>query len=327
MRGEEPAMAAPEDGIEQVDVRTMWKHETLDFTPWLAKNLHLLGDTLGMELEPIQTEVPVGQYYLDILAREADDGALVAIENQLEETDLSHLGQLITYATGCGAHVAIWVAPEFGYEHAQALHRLNEWTNERIRFFGVKVDVIKKAGGVPTPRFRKVVYPGGWSKEATLPSGEMPPTKRRHHEFFQPLVTKLLGEGFADKAVQYFDHTGRIFPSRLNPAIGYSVSFYRDSAWVSLHLQTEDKEINKQLFEELKVDQKQIERRVDAGPDPDWQWLSRDRDSFSTINIRRDGSIDDPPEKLEANRAWMLDLLPKLKEAFDPRLAEALGSK
>ena len=187
-------MATPEDGTELVDVRTKWKHEGLDFTPWLAKNLHLLGDTLGMELEPVQTEVPVGPYYLDILAREADDGALVAIENQLEETDLSHLGQLITYATGCGAHVAIWVAPEFGYEHAQALHRLNEWTNGRIRFFGVKVEVIKKAGGVPTPRFRKVVYPGGWSKEATLPSGEMPPTKRRHHEFFQPLVTKLHGE-------------------------------------------------------------------------------------------------------------------------------------
>ena len=320
-------MATPDDGMKLVDVRTMWKHEALDFTPWLADNLHLLGDVLEMKLESIRTEEPVGPYSLDILAKVADEEILVAIENQLEETDLSHLGQLLTYATGCGAHVAIWVAPEFGYEHAQALHRLNEWTNGRIRFFGVKIEVISKADGAPTPRFRKVVYPGGWSKEATLPSGEMPPTKRRHHEFFQPLVTKLLGEGFADKAVQYFDHTGRIFPSRLNPAIGYSVSFYRDSAWVSLHLQTEDKEINKQLFEELKVDQKQIERRVDAGPDPDWQWLSRDRDSFSTINIRRDGSIDDPPEKLEENRAWMLDLLPKLKEAFDPRLAEALGSK
>ena len=131
-------MTVPEDGIEQVDVRTKWKHEGLDFTPWLAKNLHLLGDTLGMELEPVQTEVPVGPYYLDILAKEAGEGVLVAIENQLEETDLSHLGQLLTYATGCGAHVAIWVAPEFGYEHAQALHRLNEWTNGRIRFFGVK---------------------------------------------------------------------------------------------------------------------------------------------------------------------------------------------
>ena len=40
-------MTVPEDGIEQVDVRTMWKHEALDFTPWLADNLHLLGECAG----------------------------------------------------------------------------------------------------------------------------------------------------------------------------------------------------------------------------------------------------------------------------------------
>ena len=329
MREGELAMAAPEDGIEQMDVRKKWKHESLDFTPWLAKNLHLLGDALGLKLEPVQTEVPVGPYFLDILAREADEGVLVAIENQLEETDLSHLGQLLTYATGCGAHVAIWVAPEFGYEHAQALHRLNEWTNARIRFFGVKLELIKKAsGGHPEPRFRKVVYPGGWSKEVTLRSGEMPSTKRRYYEFFQPLVTKLLGEDFADKAVNYFDHTGRFFPSRIDPNIGYAVFLYGDnSAWVTLHVRTEDNELTKHLFDELKVDQEQIERSVDAGPHPEWQWLRYDRYAFSTINIRIDGSIDDSPEKLEETKTWMLDLLPKLKEAFDPRLAEALCSK
>ena len=46
--------------------------------------------------------------------------------------------------------------------------------------------------------------------------------------------------------------------------------------------------------------------------------------SFSSINVRRDGSIDDPPEKLDETRAWMLDLLPKFKEVFDPRVADVL---
>ena len=55
-----------EDEIKQVDVRTKWPHEALDFTPWLAKNLHLLGDALEMKLEPVQMEVPVGPYFLDI---------------------------------------------------------------------------------------------------------------------------------------------------------------------------------------------------------------------------------------------------------------------
>ena len=321
-------MTAPEDEIEQVDVRDKWEHEALNFTPCLAKNLHLLGDALDMKLEAIQTEAPVGPYFLDILAREADEDVLVAIENQLEETDLHHLGQLLTYATGCDAQVAIWVAPEFCYEHAQALHRLNKWTKENIRFFGVKVEVIKKASdGQLEPRFRPVVYPGGWNKEVTLPSGEMPATKRKYHEFFQPLVTKLIGEGFADKTVQLFDYTGRFFPSRFDENTGYAVSFWKNGAWVSLHIQMEDTKLTKRIFDELMARRKVIERSVEAGPAPDWQWLRHDNFTFSSINVRRDGSIDDPPEKLEETRAWMLDLLPKLKEVFDPRLAEALRSK
>ena len=220
VREGEPTMAEPEERIEQLDVREMWKDEARNFTPWLAKNLDLLGKELGMELKLDQTEVPVGPYYLDILARDADKGVRVAIENQLEETDLGHLGQLLTYATGCGAHVAIWVAPEFGYEHAQALHRLNEWTTERIDFYGAKVEVIKKAGeSNPEPRFRKVVYPGGWNKDTTLRSREMPPRIRRYYDFFQPLITELLRTGFADRAVQHFDHSDRFFPSRHNPGV------------------------------------------------------------------------------------------------------------
>ena len=117
---------------------------------------------------------------------------------------MHHLGQLLTYATGCfGAHeVAIWsLRQEFGYEHAQALHRLNEWTKDSIRFYGVKVEVIKQAGGDPSPRFRKVVWPGVWCKEATLQPGEMDPEQLRYHEFFRPLIARLLRDGFAEKAV------------------------------------------------------------------------------------------------------------------------------
>ena len=315
-------MMVPEDGIKQVDVRTKWKHEALNFTPWLAENLHLLGNELGMNLELDRMEVPVGPYYLDILAKEADEGVLVAIENQLEETNLEHLGQLLTYATGCDAQVAIWVAPEFVYEHAQALHRLNEWTNESIRFFGVKVEVFKKAGGGDLEaRFRKVVYPGGWNKEATLKSGEMPASKRRHHEFFQPLVTKLRGEGFADKAVNYFDHTGRFFPSRSDEYTGYAVSFWDNGAWVSLHVRTwESIDRNNRIFDELQKSKPEIEESLDA----EWIWHRFDSNSFFTISIRIDGSIDDPPEKLEEIRGWMLDQLPVVKNVLDPRLDRVL---
>ena len=315
-------MTTPENEIKQVNVRTKWPHEAHNFTLWLAKNLHLLSDATGMKLEKVGTEVPVGPFSLDILARDADDGVKVAIENQLEETDLHHLGQLLTYATGSKAQVAVWVAPEFGYEHAQALHRLNEWTKEGIRFFGVKVEVFKKAGGeCLEARFRKVVYPGGWDKEATLKSREMPATQRQYYDFFQPLVTKLLGEGFADKAVQYFGHTGRLFPSRFDKETGYAVGFSKNDAWVSLHVRTWDSiERNNRIFDELRESKPEIEESLDA----ELVWGRFDSSSFFTIHIRKDGSIDDPPEKLEETRGWMLDQLPKLKDVLDPHLERVL---
>ena len=317
-------MTAPEEGIEQVNVRTKWPNEALHFTPWLADNLCLLGDALGMKLKRVQAEAQVGPFSLDILAKEVGSDVNVVIENQLEETDHSHLGQLLTYATGYNAHIAIWVASDFVYEHAEALHRLNELTSESIRFYGVKIEVIKKDGDACTePRFRKVVYPGCWDKELTLKQWEMPERTRRYHDFFQPLITELRGEDFADKAVYQFDRTGRFFPSRLKSEIGYAVSLEKkNDAWVTLHIRTEDMERTNQIFDALQEQQEQIEGCFEA--ETEWHWNRHDREMFSSVNIRRDGSIDDPPEKLEEIRTWMLKQLPKLKKVLDPHLERVL---
>ena len=320
-------MAQPEEGLEIVDVRTIWPHEALNFTPWLANNLDLLGKELGIKLELVQMEKQVGPLSLDILAKEADKGVMVAIENQLEWTDTLHLGQLLTYATGCDAQVAIWVAPEFRHEYAEALHRLNQWTREDIQFYGVKIDAVKHApDSCPEPRFRKVVYPGGWNKEITLPTDPpMSPVVQKFHDFFQPLIRKLIQTGFAEKAVQYFSYTGRFFPSRIHQGLGYAASLEgNNSAWVTFNIRMEVREKTKQIFDALLADQEQIEASIDADPKPAWTWFRYDTYDFSSISIRKDGSIDDPPDKLEETRAWMLDLLPRLKEVFDPRVEKIL---
>ena len=315
-------MTAPEEGIEIVYVRTKWPNEALDFTSWLAKNLDLLGDELGMKFKLIQTEVPVGPYYLDILAEDADQGTLVAIENQLEETDHTHLGQVLTYASGCSVGIAVWVAPEFGYEHAQALDRLNKWTGDGIRFYGVKVEVIKNdAQSSIDAKFHKVVYPGGWNKELTLQSGETPSTTRRYHSFFQPLINEMLRIDFAEKALHYFDHTGRFFPSWFDKDTGYAVSFSNKGAWAFLNVRTWDSiERNNRIFDELQTAKSEIEQLLNA----ECVWDKYEPYSFFTISVRKDGPIDDSQGKLEETRAWMLDLLPKLKEAFEPRLQKLL---
>ncbi len=321
-------MTATEEGTDNLEVRTKWPNEALDFTPWLAENLDLLGEELGIRLELVQQEKAVGPMSLDILARDSDTDELVAIENQLEWTDTHHLGQLLTYATGCDARVAIWVATEFRHEYATALHRLNEWTNEKTKFYGVKIKLVRKTDNAPAePRFRKVVYPGGWDIDNTLPLDPPPsPSAQRHLDFFQPLIEDLIRAGFADRAIQYYGYTGRFFRPSLQPDTGYAVSFdWRNSAWVSLHIQTWDNELSDKIFDELHDDRKDIEASIDAGASPNWQWLRHDAYSFSSISVRKDASIDDPPEKLEQVRSWMFDLLPKFKEVFDPRVSEILN--
>ena len=120
--------------------------------------------------------------------------------------------------------------------------------------------------------------------------------------------------------------TGRFFQPGIHTGVGYAVSLESgNSAWVTLHIQTGDNELNKMIFDELQTDRKDIECRIDAGPQPDWRWHRYDRYTFSSINVRTDGAIDDPPEKQDEIRAWMLNLLPKFKEVFDPRVEDILN--
>ena len=75
----------------------------------------------------------------------------VLIENQLEQTDHTHLGQIITYAAGLNAVTVIWIARKFVEQHRAALDWLNEITAEGTDFFGVEVELwrIGRVAAVP----------------------------------------------------------------------------------------------------------------------------------------------------------------------------------
>ena len=67
--------------LEQVDnISTVWPHEAHDFTPWLAKNIDLLSEAVGIPLTLDGAEVYVGGPTLDMLAHTVD-GSAVLIEN------------------------------------------------------------------------------------------------------------------------------------------------------------------------------------------------------------------------------------------------------
>ena len=154
------------DRLQPVEIRDIWPNEATDFTPWLAEeeNLTLLGETLGMELELEGQELNVGDFRADILCRDAVDGSRVLIENQLEGTDHSHLGQILTYAAGLDAYTVIWIAKEFREEHRAALDRQNEITDEHFRYFGIEIKVWQIGDSARAPQFEIVSSPNDWSR-------------------------------------------------------------------------------------------------------------------------------------------------------------------
>lgn len=149
--------------LEPVPLRTIWPNEAADFTPWLADNLDALSQTVGLALELRQREYPIGRYSLDPLLEDAQ-GRVVIVENQLEQTDHGHLGQLLTYCAGATAEVVIWIAQSITAEHAAALEWLNENTVAGVGFFGIELETLKIGDSVPAPNLKLVVRPNNWSK-------------------------------------------------------------------------------------------------------------------------------------------------------------------
>ena len=151
--------------LERTDLRQAWKHEAEDFTPWLAQNLDRLSEQLGIELELEDTEVSVGPFHADIVARVPIDGARVLIENQLEETDHRHLGQLMTYLAGLDAQIVLWIAAGFNESHLSAIRWLNEHTSDPFAFFAVRVRTVRIGNSPVAPVFDVLERPNEWDRQ------------------------------------------------------------------------------------------------------------------------------------------------------------------
>lgn len=150
--------------LVEVSLREAWNHEAHSFTPWLAENLDKLSKVIGIPLEFEEREVAVGTFSADILARNPQDDSLVLIENQLESTDHSHLGQIMTYLAGLHAHTIIWIAADFREAHLSALKWLNENTVEPFSFFAVKVKAVRIGDSSIAPMFEVVGRPNEWER-------------------------------------------------------------------------------------------------------------------------------------------------------------------
>jgi len=175
--------------LNKVELRDVWGHEAIDFTNWLAQkeNLDLLSEEIGVDIKLTQTEANVGKFSVDILAEEESSGRKIIIENQLEGTNHDHLGKIITYASGYGAEIIIWIVRDYREEHQKAVDWLNEHTDEHISFFLIRIELWQIEGSNPAPKFEVVVSPNEWAKaiKTDAASGKLTDTKIQQLDFWK----------------------------------------------------------------------------------------------------------------------------------------------
>ena len=310
--------------LEAVDPRTHWPDEAQDFTPWVSsdRGLKLLGDTLGIELELHTTEKDVGPYRADIVCRDtgAGDDSWVLIENQLEKTDHTHLGQLLTYAAGLHAVTLVWIARQITNQHRAALDWLNEIAaNTAHNFFGLEIELYQIDDSRRAPKFNVVSKPNDWLKEAA-PSPELTTGKQLQVEYWS-----AFREYVAERGARF--KTRKAQPQNwMNIAVGKggfrltalaSTWNSAEDTWDIGELRVELQSRHKSAFPRLEAHRARIEEAIGK----ELLWENPETQKGWRIYLRKTANVKDRglwPDQHEWLRGW----LDKLHEVFSSTLKE-----
>ena len=259
--------------LQRTDPREVWKSESADFTPWLAENLDHLSEILGLELEPAPREAACGDFSVDIVARDLGRDRMVIIENQLEPTDHTHLGQIITYAAGLDASVVIWISRQFREEHRQALDWLNRLHEGRTEFFGVSLELLRVDGSKPAVDFRLVAFPNQWSRAAARATVDLSPKREAYQQFFQQLLDELREKHKFTNARAAQPQNWYSFSSGVR-GFSWALSFaMAGRVRAELYIDTPDADENERILGVLQRDQ--VEREF--GDALEWETLDEKR--------------------------------------------------
>lgn len=316
--------------IEWLEPRIAWPDEARDFTPWLANNLSLLGDEIGLELEHRQNEAPAGNRSLDFLAYDGRRDSLCAIENQLEPGDNDHMARLLQYAASYDAHTVIWVASGFRSEHLDTVNWLNRHTSDDVTFYCVEIRSVKIDDSRPAALFRCVARP--ITRAAAQWPGRSSLRKRDEQaiQFFQPLLDELQKAGWRKRGDE-FNGWYQDFDTGFE-GITFGAGWGETEKYIQLWISRGSHEASNQVFDTLQAEKAEIEAALGLHDDPSIsiQWERRGKNTWAYMLVGKKFWAD-VGEVGEAEhdeiRGWMKEYLLKFKEVFTPRLQKIVATE
>jgi Domain of unknown function (DUF4268) len=308
--------------LERVDLRNIWLSEASDFTPWLARkeNLEILGETLGIDLELEAQERPVGPFRADILCKDIGKDHWVLIENQLERTDHTHLGQLLTYASGLEAVTIVWISARFTEEHRSTLDWLNRITNESFRFFGLEVELWRIGDSLAAPKFNIVSKPNDWSQSVAqaaraIDDAELSETRILQRDYWAAFDKVLVALGGPVRGGKKPQPQSWMAYSIGRSHVTLNAAMVRTKKQVRAELYMSGAKA-KAFFHLLAAQKEAIEREL--GFSLDWEELPEGQDSRISI------SLDDADPENEADwprqHEWLGTRLNEMHRVLAPRV-------
>ena len=298
--------------LEEIsDLRKVWPREAQDFTPWLANedNIGSLSDAIGIDIAIDEEESPVGDFSVDIFAREIDTGRKVIIENQLESTNHDHLGKLITYAPGKSAEIIVWLVKHAREEHRAAIEWLNNHTDDQVAFFLCEIKLYKIGNSSPAVKFEVVERPNDWAKDVKKADSTSAVQQRRYDYWvaFQDYA-------FRDpRFAREFNHRKPGLDHWMSFSIGSSSChmallqlYKRQSLTVELYISND-----KDLFHSLYEHRAEIES--ESGLKLDWRELPHRK--ASRILIEKKFELTNASQ-WNTQFEWAVDVMLRMKKAF-----------
>ena len=288
------------------DLRSVWKNEATDFTPWLQNNIDVLSEALGLDIQLVDREVAVGDFSVDLLGEEPGSSRPVVIENQLERTDHDHLGKLITYSAGKSGGIIIWLAKQIRAEHRNALEWLNDATQGNIDFYGVEIELVKIGTSEMAPNFNLVVSPKTAEVDTTTDGpGHHSERQIRYHRFYSDLIKRIKARPPRVTNRSKIGYQSWLSTSSGKSGFNFGLSFTASKQFqIDLYIDLGNRQANKHAFDELFLSRESIDE--DLGVTLDWQRLDHRRASRVALFWSQSVTILDSEKKLEELAEWAL---------------------